>query len=126
MNQVRTDDGFYPVVHRMRECPRESGASAAVPDRNGRESTRRRSHMFTPLNVSCYTCIRYKRSTEIVKYKRCTEIVKLLLSDSRTDRIRPTDEENAQVYDEVLRNLKSKKMYLFRGLIQATQLYLDG
>ena len=73
----------------------------------------------TTMDVSCYTCIMYKRSTEIVKYKRSTKIMRLLLYDSRTDRIRPTDEEHAQVYDEVLRHVKSERNARFRGLIRA-------
>lgn len=64
---------------------------------------------FTPLNVSCY--------------KRNTEIVKLLLSDSRTHRIRPTDEEDAQVYDEALRNVKKQRNARFRGLVRATVVF---
>ena len=41
--------------------------------------------------------------------------MKLLLSDSRTHRIRPTNEEHAQVYDKVLRNVKSERNARFRG-----------
>ena len=49
--------------------------------------------------------------------------MKLLLSDSRTDRIRPTNEEHAQVYDEALRNVKSERNARFRGLIRAAVVF---
>ena len=45
--------------------------------------------------------------------------MKLLLSDSRTDRIRPDDEEYAQAYDEALRDVKSERNARFRGLVRA-------
>ena len=45
--------------------------------------------------------------------------MKLLLSDSRTYRNRPTDEKYAKVYDEALRNVKSERNARFRGLIRA-------
>ena len=45
--------------------------------------------------------------------------MKLLLSDSRTHRVRPTNEKYAQVYDEVLRDVKSERNARFRGLIRA-------
>ena len=48
-----------------------------------------------------------------------TKIMRLLLSDSRTYRNRPTNEEYAQVYDEALRHVKSERNARFRGLIRA-------
>ena len=49
--------------------------------------------------------------------------MKLLLSDSRTVRIRPTNEEHAQVYDEALRDVKSERNARFRGLIRAAVVF---
>ena len=45
--------------------------------------------------------------------------VKLLLSDSRTIRIRPTDSSCFEVYDRELRNVKSIRRAKFRGLVRA-------
>ena len=45
--------------------------------------------------------------------------VKLLLSDSRTIRIRPTNPIRIEVYDRELRNVKSIRRAKFRGLIRA-------
>ena len=52
-----------------------------------------------------------------------TKIMRLLLSDSRIHRIRPTDEEHAQVYDEALRNVKSERNARFRGLVRAAVVF---
>ena len=52
-----------------------------------------------------------------------TKIMRLLLSDSRSHRIRPTNEKHAQVYDEVLRHVKSERNARFRGLIRAAVVF---
>ena len=49
--------------------------------------------------------------------------IKLLLSDSRTYRNRPIDEEYAQVYDEALRHVKSERNARFRGLIRTAVVF---
>ena len=49
--------------------------------------------------------------------------MRLLLSNSRIDRIRPTNEKHAQVYDEALRNVKSERNARFRGLIRAAVVF---
>ena len=86
-----------------------------------------RDDRFTPLSIACWN--------------EKEEIVKILLADSRTNRIRPDSvsyernwlfrigegrdilERAVQVYDMSIRYVKSKRKARFRGLIRATVVF---
>ena len=112
VNQPRNSDGATPLYIACEFAHESVGAMETVrlllahPNTNVNQA---RTDGDTPLCVACHSL------------QGESEAVKLLLSDSRTIRIRPTDPPiRIEVYDRELRNVKSIRRAKFRGLVWAT------